>query len=94
MLIFTGREKPLIQENDPDDKQLISLYDIDPNFRSNTLVPLSYDRFRQYDFIEGKKILEKEGLYYKYGREKDNGIGYKTVILETLHDTLLRLKDS
>ena len=100
ILIFTGREKPLIQANDHDNNQQIFLYDtFDPGSRSNTLVPLSYDKFCQYNSIGGKKVLEKEQLYYKHGREKDDGgimkrdIGHKIVVLEALRDTLQGLKN-
>lgn len=90
ILIFTGREKHLIQANDHDNNQQIFLYDtFDPGSKSNTLVPLSYDKFCQYNSIGGTKVLEKERLYYKHGREKDNGdimkqdIGHKIVVFVT-----------
>ena len=92
ILIFTGREKPLIQANDPDNKQQIFLYDIiDPESRSSTLVPLDNEEFCQYNSIWGKKVLEKKRLYYKRGCENNNrndgdimkrDIGHKIVVLE------------
>ena len=99
ILIFTGREKHLIQAKDPDNKQQIFLYDIHSESGNNTLVPLDHGKFRQYHSIRGKKVLEEERLYYKYGRENNDGdimkrdIGLKIVILEALRDTLQSLKN-